>query len=98
MLYAIICTDKPDSGDLRTDNRDIHLEYLKSKGDQLKLGGRTTTHDGESATGSILVVEAASLSEAEAFANNDPFAKAGVFDRVDIRPWTCGIGIGLEPG
>ena len=31
MLYVIICTDKSDSGDLRVDNREIHLDYLKSK-------------------------------------------------------------------
>tara|TARA_B100000029_G_scaffold141397_1_gene136574 strand:+ start:811 stop:1107 length:297 start_codon:yes stop_codon:yes gene_type:complete len=98
MLFVIICTDNPDRGDLRADNREIHLDYLESKGDQLRLGGRTTTSDGESATGSILVVDVESLAEAEAFANNDPFAKAGMFKSVEIRPWACSVGAGLEPG
>ena len=98
MLYVITCTDKPNVADLRVDNRDIHVDYLKSKGDQLKLGGRTTTPDGKSATGSILIIDVDSLADAEAFANNDPFAKAGVFESVSIRPWTCSIGTGLQPG
>jgi len=98
MLYAIICTDKSDGGNLRTDNREVHLNYLKSKGDQLKLGGRTTSPDGEMATGSILIVDAESMAKAEAIANNDPFAKAGLFESVTVLPWTCGIGTGLQPG
>ena len=96
MLFAIICTDKSDSADLRADNRTIHLDYLKSKGDQLKAGGRTTTPDGEVATGSLLIVEAETLADAEAFANNDPFAKAGVFESVQILPWSYGIGHGID--
>ena len=98
MLYAIICTDKSDGEALRADNREIHLDYLKSKGDQLKLGGRTSSPDGETATGSILIVDVESMTEAEAFANNDPFAKAGLFESVTVLPWTCGIGTGLQPG
>ena len=98
MLYAIICTDKSDSGTLRADNREHHLSHLKSAGDQLKLGGRTTSPDGETATGSILVVDMESMAEAEAFANNDPFAKAGLFTNVTVLPWACGIGTGLQPG
>lgn len=96
MLYAIIYTNKPNVADLRTDNRDIHLDYLKSKGDQLKVGGRTTTPDGEAATGSMLVIEVDSFAEAESFVNNDPFAKAGVFDSVQILPWAYGLGSGFE--
>ena len=98
MLYVIICIDTSDSGTLRADNREPHLTHLKSAGDQLKLGGRTTTVDGQTATGSILVVDMESMAEAEAFANNDPFAKAGLFTSVTVLPWACGIGTGLQPG
>jgi len=38
------------------------------------------------------------MAKAEAIANNDPFAKAGLFESVTVLPWTCGIGTGLQPG
>ena len=28
MLFAIICTDKSDSGTLRTDNRELHQDVV----------------------------------------------------------------------
>jgi uncharacterized protein YciI len=37
--------------------------------------------------GSLLVVEAADRAEAEAFAAADPYAKAGLFESVAIRPF-----------
>lgn len=37
--------------------------------------------------GSLLILDFADKAEAENFAANDPYAKAGLFERVDIRPW-----------
>jgi uncharacterized protein YciI len=37
--------------------------------------------------GSLVVVEAATLDAARKIASSDPFAKAGVFASVEIRPW-----------
>jgi uncharacterized protein YciI len=35
MLYALICTDKPNSLAIRKANRPDHLEYLQGLGDTL---------------------------------------------------------------
>jgi hypothetical protein len=37
--------------------------------------------------GSLIVIEATSLDAAQKIAADDPFAKLGIFARVDIRPW-----------
>jgi uncharacterized protein len=87
MLYALICTDKPNSLDLRLAHRPDHVAYLNSLGPALVLAGPFTAADGETMTGSLLVVEAASLEEAAKIGAGDPFAKAGLFAAVDIRPW-----------
>lgn len=87
MFFAFICTDKPNSLALRKANRPDHLAYLKGLGDSLILAGPFTELDGETMNGSLVVVEAGSLREAEAIAAADPFAKAGVFATVEIRPW-----------
>lgn len=86
MLYALICTDKPGSLPLRKANRPEHLAYLQSLGDTVLLAGPFTNANGEM-NGSLVVIEAASLEEARAISAGDPFAKAGVFASVDIRPW-----------
>ncbi|HYH71326.1 MAG TPA: YciI family protein [Methyloceanibacter sp.] len=38
-------------------------------------------------TGSLIVVDAPSLEAAQQIADEDPFAKVGLFAKVDIRPW-----------
>ena len=42
MLYALICTDKPDSLAVRMANRPDHVAYLESLGDTLVFAGPFT--------------------------------------------------------
>ena len=87
MLYALICTDKPNSLAIRKTNRPEHVAYLKSLGATLRFAGPFTEADGETMNGSLIVVEAASLEAAKNIAAGDPFAKADLFASVEIRPW-----------
>jgi uncharacterized protein len=87
MLYAVICTDKPDSLGIRKANRPEHVEYLQSLDDRLVLAGPFTESDGQTMNGSLIVIEAASLQAAKEIAAGDPFAKAGLFASVEVRPW-----------
>ena len=87
MLYALICTDKPYGLAIRKANRPEHIEYLQSLGDTLKLAGPFTEADGETMNGSLIVIEAASLQAAKEIAAGDPFARAGLFASVEVRPW-----------
>ena len=87
MLYAIYCLDKPGSLEIRLGNRPAHLAYLEGQGDKLVTAGPLLSEDGQTPLGSLLVFEAASRAEAEAFAAGDPYALAGLFESVAIRPW-----------
>jgi len=91
MLFAFICTDKPGALPIRKEKRPEHLAYLKSLGEALKFAGPFTSEDGETMNGSLVVVEADSPEAARAIADGDPFAKAGVFATVEIRPWRWSI-------
>lgn len=95
MYFIVVCTDKPDHEQVRLDNRPEHIEFLKSAGDRIKLGGATTTADGERPTGSFLLVEGESQAEVEAWAAEDPFNKAGLFESVLVRRWNFVLGDGL---
>ncbi|MGH6825482.1 YciI family protein [Methyloceanibacter sp.] len=87
MLYALICTDKPNSLALRMAKRPEHVAYLQSLGETLVIAGPFSEADGETMNGSLIVVEAASLQAANEIAAGDPFAKIGLFASVEIRPW-----------
>jgi hypothetical protein len=86
MLFAITCTDKPGALELRMATRPAHLEHLKANEKSLVLVGPLLDAEGKPA-GSLLVVEADDREAAEAFANADPYAKAGLFESVLIRPF-----------
>jgi uncharacterized protein YciI len=86
MLYAVICTDKPDSLAVRQTNRPQHVAYLEGLGSKLKAAGPFLDEAGDP-TGSLVIIEAETRAEAEAAAAGDPYAKAGVFARVEVRPW-----------
>ena len=86
MLFALICTDKPASLDLRMAVRPDHLKHLESLGPALKAAGPFTDDDGKP-SGSLVIIEAADRATAKAIAEADPYAKAGLFASVEIRPW-----------
>jgi uncharacterized protein YciI len=86
MLFAISCTDKPASLALRMETRPAHLEYLKQHAASFVLVGPVLDPEGKPC-GSLLVVDVADRAAAEAFAAGDPYAKAGLFESVAIRPF-----------
>ena len=88
MIFALICTDKPGFLQTRLDTRPAHvawLEGLDAKG-ALKLAGPFLGPEGKP-MGSMVMIEAEDRAAAEALAADDPYAKAGLFLSVDIRPF-----------
>jgi uncharacterized protein YciI len=79
MLYLIYGVDGPESGRIRGATRDAHFAYLERHSDILVLGGATLAEDGFTRTGSVLIINVANRAEADAFARDEPFRKAGLF-------------------
>jgi uncharacterized protein YciI len=90
MQFVILCEDKPGSLELRLANRPAHLDYLKSQDAHL-LGAGPFLDDKDSPIGSMLMVDFPTAAEARAFADNDPYAKAGLFGSVEVRRWRWGV-------
>jgi len=84
--FILVCHDKPESFGLRAETRGEHLEYIKSTGDMILLAG-PMLDDQDRPIGSVLIIEADDLSAAQKFADNDPYAKAGLFSETEIRPY-----------
>lgn len=84
MLYIIYQIDKPNSGEIRAAHRQAHFKYLDDHQDLLVLGGAMLAEDGSRRIGSVLILNVPSREEAERFSANEPFRKAGLFERVEI--------------
>ncbi len=90
MLFAIITTDRPGMLATRLSTRAAHLAYLETLGEGLIFAGPFLDGD-EKPDGSLVVMEADNLAAAEAFAANDPYTLAGLFETVQIRAWKWAI-------
>lgn len=91
MLFVITALDRPGALEQRRQVRPAHLDYLKSRSAQIRVGG-PLLDDSDQPMGSLLVIEAADRAAAEAFAAGNPYAAEGVFGKVEIRPWRAALG------
>ena len=86
MLYHILCHDKPGSLQTRLETREAHLAVVKALGDRLFAAGPLFNADDEM-IGSVLIIDFDSDAAAEAFCEQDPYARAGLFERVTVSRW-----------
>lgn len=94
MWYAIIGTDRENSLAARLESRPAHLARLQALAAEgrLKLAGPLPAIDAEDPgpagfTGSLVVAEFPDLAAARAWAEADPYLAAGVYVRVEVRPF-----------
>lgn len=85
MRFALFAKDKPNSLELRKANREAHLAYVKETG-VAEMGGPLLDEDGNMC-GSLAVLEFDTIEQAREWAKNDPYAKAGLFESVEISAW-----------
>ncbi len=90
MRIALIAIDKPDALQTRLDNRDAHLAYVAQSG-CVELAGPFLNEDGQMC-GSMLILVLDSITDAEKWAENDPYAQAGLFESITLREWKKVIG------
>lgn len=90
MRVALITRDKPDALQIRLDTRDAHLAYIADTG-VVEMAGPFLDPDGKMC-GSMIIMNVADLASAQAWADNDPYAKAGLFEKVRIEEWKKVIG------
>ena len=94
MLYVIWATDAPNSWEKRKATRPAHIERMKPllEAGRVVLAGPMPAVDspepGDAGmTGSLIVLEFDSLEAATEWANADPYVKAGVYTKVEVKPF-----------
>jgi uncharacterized protein len=88
MLFSVHALDHPDSATKRHAVHADHVAHLKSAKDQgvtIVVGGPLVDDDGKMSIGSLMVLEAPDRASAEKFNNADPFAKNGIWAKVEIQ-------------
>ncbi|MBK4725934.1 MULTISPECIES: YciI family protein [Erwiniaceae] len=94
MLYVIYAKDNADSLDKRTAVRPAHLarlQLLRDEGRLIIAGPMPAVDTNEPGvagfTGSTIIAEFPSLEAAQSWAQDDPYIAAGVYKKVDVKPF-----------
>ena len=90
MFVCLMAHDKAGALDVRMENRPAHVDYLKST-DHVHMAGPLIDTDG-GMCGSMIVLDVPDLAAAAAWAANDPYAKAGLFESFTLTEWKKVIG------
>jgi uncharacterized protein YciI len=90
-LFVLHCLDKPNNLEGRMAAREAHLAYVRERMSTMKLGGPYLDEAGQM-VGSLIIIEVEDLAAAKAWSANDPYVTAGVFERVEIRPFRVTVG------
>ena len=67
-----------------------HRQYLAEHADEFIVRGALLSDDGTEWQGSAMLVEMRDRASVDAFAAAEPFARAGLFDSIEIHDWEFG--------
>lgn len=91
MLFAIHCLDHPGAYPRRLEHYEAHKAYLAQAPLKVVLAGPLLDETGNTRVGSLLIVEADSLQEAQAFSAGDPFRQFDVWASARIHSYLVAI-------
>jgi uncharacterized protein len=94
LYYTIIAEDREESLEARLKARPEHVERLRQLQHEgrLLIAGPHPAIDAQDPgpagfSGSLIVAEFTDLDSAKQWADDDPYIKAGVYDRVTVKPF-----------
>lgn len=87
MPYAIQTIDRADAAQVRIDKRPEHVAWLKANVHRLLAAGALLDDSGTHGSGGIILLDTDDRAEAERFIAEDPYTKAGLFEKVTITRW-----------
>jgi uncharacterized protein YciI len=85
MIFAILLMDRPGTAELRVQVRPEHRAYLAKLSDRMAFAGPLTSEDGQTVVGSLLAIDFPSRADADAWLKDEPFTKAGVYEKPIIH-------------
>jgi uncharacterized protein YciI len=92
MEFLCYHRDRPGSMTLRDELLETHWSYMDGYAAEMIARGPTLTDDGETATGSVHILDLPDPAAARAFAFDEPNYQAGVYRDVLLRRWRNTLG------
>ena len=88
MLFAVIFTDKPGQGALRTANLEAHIRWVADHRDMVLVAGSLRVEPGDVPKGGLWIVEAPSKAAVLELMQSDPFYTCGLRQGVEVLHWS----------
>lgn len=92
MPYICLCQDHPESAETRKASTADHLEYIETILDRILVAGPLVDDGSGSYNASCFVYDTDDLNEATGLLHNDPYFKAGLYDRVEFHRFRPAAG------
>lgn len=92
MRYVIFAIDRNDSGDIRAQHRQAHIDYMQAHPLTVEIAGPLMSADGKKPVGSLIILQAENRQDAESYSDEDPYTKANLFKEVRIEAFKKTIG------
>jgi hypothetical protein len=92
--FVFFASDRPGMDEVRARVREEHRVRLRQAqpGCRCVLGGPMVADAGARMDGTLLVFEADDRAAVERFMAGDPYVRNDLFERVEIRRWSWGLG------
>lgn len=87
MAYLIFAIDEGGKEEIRERLRSEHREHLKSAGQRLLGSGALLNDEGTQIIGGLSILDTLDVEEANRFAFEDPYQKAGLRKETRILRW-----------
>ena len=87
MNFLILATDKPGREAIRDELRPRLLQWLRANIHRLVAAGGQVDDFNRHVHGGLMIIEAKDRAEAQAFADEDPFTPAGLYEKVEVVRW-----------
>ncbi len=90
--YLVTCTDGPSSAEPRAEHLAGHLQHVEDNWTRYITAGPVREPGGEALVGSIFLVLADSLEDAQTLMNGDPYLTCGMYQTVKYQEFSNSIG------
>lgn len=92
MEYVFYGRDRVDAGDLRRETLELHWAFMDGYADLMIARGPTLTGPAGEMNGSLHIIDLPDAASVKAFAYDEPFYRAGLFEALLVRRFSNRLG------
>jgi uncharacterized protein len=90
--YLVFCRDGPGSGEARIRLLKGHLDHVEAHWRRYVTAGPIRNPGSEALIGSVFLVLADSLEDAQSLMNGDPYISSGMYETIEYTEFSNSVG------